>query len=377
MNWSPHATRLALSAAPRGSRWRKPIADTPRHLFVPRWWQRGAEGWSLQDGASDTRHWLDAAYSDTSMVTRVGPHHADDALPGDHPVGRPTSSATLPSLVVKMFRLAHLNDGDQLLDLGAGSGYGTALATRRLGAAQVTAVDVDPYLVEAARQRLTALDLHPTMKTADATKALDGTYDRIVATVALRPIPESVLGALRPGGRLVTTLAGTSLIITAEKEADGGATGRVEWDRAGFMVTRHDQDYPPGLDKTFAVAWESPGEEVTTGPYPVVDVDNAWDLASMLSVTAPDIEHDYREDGDQRTAVMVHPDGSWARATALGRERPTVHQSGPQRLWDTLDRIRSDWLAVGELPVRGARAFIEPNGTIILARGKWHTKVAA
>jgi hypothetical protein len=52
------------------------------------------------------------------------------------------------------------------------------------------------------------------------------------------------LAALRPGGRLVTTISGTALILTADKTDDGGVTGRIEWDRAGFMHTRTGADYP-------------------------------------------------------------------------------------------------------------------------------------
>jgi hypothetical protein len=70
---------------------------------------------------------------------------------------------------------------------------------------------------------------------------------------------------------------------------------------------------------------------------------------------------------------MAHADGSWARATATGSERPTVHQGGPRRLWDVLDEIRACWLQHGELPVRGARVRIMPDGCTRLARGTWHT----
>jgi hypothetical protein len=45
----------------------------------------------------------------------------------------------------------------------------------------------------------------------------------------------------------VTTIAGTTLILTADKIRDGGAVGRIEWDRAGFMPARAGADYPPAL----------------------------------------------------------------------------------------------------------------------------------
>ncbi|XVV33064.1 hypothetical protein ACQPXT_01665 [Streptomyces sp. CA-100214] len=47
----------------------------------------------------------------------------------------------------------------------------------------------------------------------------------MVATVAVRTVPGGRLTGLRTGGRLVTTIAGTSLIITAEKRADGATVG--------------------------------------------------------------------------------------------------------------------------------------------------------
>ncbi|MBK6013756.1 methyltransferase domain-containing protein [Streptomyces sp. MBT53] len=379
MIWETAAGNLANRVTHRASRWRGPVARTPRHLFVPQWWEVDEGQWTLREPGNEDE-WFRAAYADRSLVTRVGRFHADCAKPDDHPAGRPTSSATLPSLVVGMFQHARLEDGDELLDIGTGSGYGTALAAHRLGADAVTSVDVDQYLVETARDRLDLMGLRPTVEAIDATGPLPflpKTFDRIVATVAVRSIPASWLMAMSNGGRLVATIAGTSLLVTADKQPDGGASGRVEWDRAGFMHARHGADYPPALSVLLTTASEQEGEEVTTGPYPVVDVTNAWDLDSMLSLTAPGIEHDYRTNGDQRIAVMAHADGSWARATAVGDERPVVHQGGPRRLWDLLDEARAYWLSHGELPVRGARVIIKPDGTTVLARGGWHVKLTS
>ncbi|MEV5506501.1 methyltransferase domain-containing protein [Streptomyces orinoci] len=378
MNWQHHAEALAEAVAHRSSRWHPLVATTPRHIFIPRWWERDGDGYALHVPQND-EEWLPATYADKSLVTRVGPLHADHAKPDEHPTGRPTSSATLPSLVINMHRHACLDPADSLLYIGTGSGYGTALAARYLAhPEQVTSVDVDPYLVAAARDRLDATGLQPHVMTVDATGPLPlkaGSVDRIVSMVSVRTIPPSWLDALCPGGRLVTTIAGTSLLVTAEKNPDGGATGRVQWDRAGFMPVRHGDDYPPGLNALLHTAEQQEGEDVTTGPYPVVDVEQAWDLDSMLSVTAPGIVHRYRQDGEQRTAIMAHPDGSWARATATGAGRPTVHQGGPRRLWNILDEVRAYWLSNGELPVRGARVLVNAEGRTILARGGWHVKL--
>jgi hypothetical protein len=77
-----------------------------------------------------------------------------------------------------------------------------------------------------------------------------------------------------------------------------------------------------------------------------------------------------------RTAIMTHPDGSWARATGRRGEAPTVHQKGPRRLWDEFDGIRRDWLTDGELPGHGATVVIDPDGTMHLSHRTWRTTLA-
>ncbi|MBT2505551.1 methyltransferase domain-containing protein [Streptomyces sp. ISL-98] len=378
MDWEQHAVRLADQVTDPDSRWLAPVARTARHELVPRWWEADEHGvWVLRDGAADPAAWMKAAYSDRSLVTRVGPLHADHAKPGDHPEGLPTSSATLPSLVVRMLRHGRLGDGLDLLDVGTGAGGLTAYAARRIGDRHVTSVDVDRYLTSAAAERLARMGLHPQFLAVDATATIPGTYDRIIATVALQPGPglRTMLGALREGGRLVTTLARTSLILTGWKHANGEVVGRIERDTAGFMLTRSGEDYPPALAGLFALAREADGDETSTGRYPVLDVANAWEVRSMLEVTAPGTELDFRQDSNRRTAYLVHPDGSWARASAERFEPPTVHQGGLQRLWTVLERVRNRLNVEGGLPLYGSSARITPDGVCHLSRGKWRASM--
>lgn len=256
--------------------------------------------------------------------------------------------------------------------MATGSGYSTALACRQLGDDLVTTLDVDPYLTEVAAQRLDRIGRHPTVVTADAGQELPGVFDRIVSMVSMPRIPASWLAALAPGGRLVTTLTSTGLIVTADKTEDGGATGRVEWDRAAFMAARTGDDYPPALNGLFATARTAEGQ-VTVSPFPVLDVMQAWEVWSLLSLTAPGIEHrNGTADDGSRITWMLHPDGSWARAhTERGERTTTVHQGGPRRLYDLLEQIRWRWLEHGELPVYGARVAITPDGKTTLSRGGW------
>lgn len=369
-DWASHARALADRVSHRGSRWYEPIARTPRHAFVPAWWEREDDEWVLRRGP------LARTYTDRSLVTRVGPLHADHADPAAHPGGRPTSSSTQPSLALRMYRYAQLADGLDVLEVGTGSGYGTALLCHRHTKGRITTVDVDPYLTKAGAGRFDALGLHPKVHTLDATGPLPGAYHRIVSTVAVRPIPAAWLEALPLGGRLVTTITGTWMILTATKTKDG-FFGQVERDWAGFMNTRSGDDYDPDDGPSFDAIRGLEGEQVRLGSYPLVDVAEAPELSTLLGIAAPGIRHYYQRDEDGlATALMTHPDGSWARAEAVGPNLPVVQQGGPRRLWDELDRVRTDWLATGHTPWLGASAMILEDGTVKLRRGDWRATIS-
>jgi protein-L-isoaspartate O-methyltransferase len=372
-DWQTAAERLARTLSTPGPGWFRALSHVPRHRFVPRWFSSGPTGWTVTDGPADEKAWVAAAYADTTLVTRVGVVHADHAAADSPVVGVPTSSSTNPGLVTAMFRHGRMSHGTRLMDMATGSGYSAALAAYRLGDANVTTMDIDHYLTEAAAERLHSIGLRPQVVTGDAAGELPDQYDRIVSMVSVPRIPASWLSALRPAGRLVTTLANTGLILTADKKPDGGATGRIEWDRAAFMSARTAADYPAMLNSMFADVREQDGEDITQSPYPVINVPQAWEVWSMLTVTAPGIEHRLQLDEDgQITAWMVHADGSWARATMpAGATGATVHQAGPRRLWDILDQIRRRWLHEGSLPVYGAKVTITPDGETTLRRGQW------
>jgi protein-L-isoaspartate O-methyltransferase len=380
MNWQPYASRLADAVTDQEPDWRQAFAETPRHLLIPHWFANvgypaGDSGWRLRHGPPDEGAWLRAAYSDQTLVTRVGPLHADHAGPDDEPAGNLTSSSTYPSLVMRMFRHLGVEDDSAVLDVGTGSGYSCALLTRRLGEGQVTSIDVDPYLVKAAAGRLDAMGMHPEVINCDARDPLPGSYDRLVSMVSVRPFPASWLAALKPGGRLVAVIAGTSVIVVARKTADGYARGRLARDVAMFMSTRSGADYPPRLSELLDATRDSEGDVVSQSAYPVAN--GSWVVQSMLELIAPGIQHHYQQDGDgRRTVRLVHDDGSWARATAMFTDSPVVHQGGPRRLWDLFEEVRHHWLAHGVFPLHEAEVTVAPDGTCQLERGSWRLTVS-
>jgi protein-L-isoaspartate O-methyltransferase len=370
--WTGAAKALADKVTADAPAWHDTVSNTPRHRLVPRWWQRipdsPTQEWELVDLPEDSPERLHAAYTDETLVTRVGPTHADHATPGEHGKGDPTSSSTLPGLIVSMAHRLDMKPGHKVLDVGTGSGYSAALFACRFGDENVTSVDVDPYLVEAARNRLAEFGRTPRVEAIDATGELPDTeYDRIMATVSVRPVPPSWLRALRPGGRLVTTIAHTALLITADMGTDGIARGTVQPDPATFMETRQEADYPAKLHSVFVSARVREGDDVRTPDGPIPDLWQEWPLRWLFELDTPGVETraaTYPGDG-RRVVWLLAGDGSWARAE--DGATPLIHQGGPRRLWDDLERVRRKWEENNRFSLHTMRAELSPEGSHLLS----------
>ena len=112
--------------------------------------------------------------------------------------------------------------GDQVLDLGTGSGI-LAIAAIKLGAERVVALDIDPQAIQSARQNLRrtkVLDkVNLALGTVPHPVAQAGAFDLAVANVSARGVSERgqfIFPALRPGGLLVAS----GILRNQEDEVD-------------------------------------------------------------------------------------------------------------------------------------------------------------
>lgn len=98
-----------------------------------------------------------------------------------------------------------------LLEIGAGAGANTAMVAAAHPATTITATDVDPAMVAAARARLTDFGDQITVEQADTTRLPfnDGNFDAAVSLLMLHHVLDwqkaiqELARVLRPGGRLV------------------------------------------------------------------------------------------------------------------------------------------------------------------------------
>jgi protein-L-isoaspartate O-methyltransferase len=205
---------LADTLAGKGSltepAWRRSVEAVPREAFLgPAVFRQSGTVWQpvhREQVGEDA--WLRLACTDETLVTQVdGTDAADTRIPI---AGRPTSSSTLPSLVVRMVELAGLREGDTVLEIGTGTGYSTALLCHRLGERQVTSVEYDPVLAGRAAARLQQAGYAPHLVVGDGLRGHqdNAEYDAVVATCAVRTVPVAWLRQVRDGGTLTTTLSG-------------------------------------------------------------------------------------------------------------------------------------------------------------------------
>jgi len=109
-----------------------------------------------------------------------------------------------PYIVAYMTELLDPQPTDRVLEIGAGSGYQTAILAKL--AAHVYAVEIVGPLVERAREVLDALEItNVSLKHDDGVEAWleEAPFDRILMACAPPELPEHLKAQLADGGRLV------------------------------------------------------------------------------------------------------------------------------------------------------------------------------
>ena len=165
----------------------------PRHRFVPADWQAQA--------------------------------YADGPLPiGD---GQTISQ---PYVVAKMTELLRLRPADRVFELGTGSGYQAAVASRLCE--HVYSVEIQPRLAERAGRLLRDLGYaNVSVRAGDGFRGWPeaAPFDAMLITAAVPKLPDELLKQLKAGGRAVLPVGptfGVQDLILIEKAADGKTVTR-------------------------------------------------------------------------------------------------------------------------------------------------------
>ncbi|GLK83568.1 protein-L-isoaspartate O-methyltransferase family protein [Ancylobacter defluvii] len=148
--------------------------------------------------------------------------------------GAPARYLMEPMVLAKLLQAAEIGDGDLVLDVGASSGYSTAVLAKLAG--QVVALEEDAELADRGAGVLTDLGLLNAAYVKGALTAGwpgEAPYDAILLNGSVDEAPQTLLSQLKPGGRLVAVVgrgrAGRATVFT---NTAGGIGSRVVFDAA-------------------------------------------------------------------------------------------------------------------------------------------------
>ena len=156
---------------------------------------------------------LDAAFAATPRTQYLpASQHRFAALDLPLPIGE-GQTCSQPATVRRMLTLLDVRPGQHVLDVGAGSGWTTALLGRLVGpTGSVVGVELDPTLAAQAAARVTATG----MGWVRVEQALAGQlgwpdqapYDRVLVSAEAADLPGDLLAQMAPDAVLVLPVAG-------------------------------------------------------------------------------------------------------------------------------------------------------------------------
>jgi protein-L-isoaspartate(D-aspartate) O-methyltransferase len=164
---------------------------------------------------------MDAVAEAFAAVPRAGFLREGDrgraAFDGPLPIGRGQTSSQ-PRTVEDMLRLLAVEPGQRVLDVGAGSGWTTALLGHLVGpTGVVVGVEIEPGLAcwGEGNVRRTSY-AWASVRAADPEVLgfpAGAPYDRILVSAAAREVPEELVGQLADGGRMVLPVDGRMTLV--------------------------------------------------------------------------------------------------------------------------------------------------------------------
>jgi protein-L-isoaspartate(D-aspartate) O-methyltransferase len=177
------------------------VSQVPRHLFVP----------------ESVRH---RAYEDAALPLTAG------------------QTISQPWVQARSLELLRLSGKERVLEVGAGSGYQTALLT--MLASAVFAIERVPALAHQARAALELAGIRTVnMMIGDGTLGWRAyaPYNGILVAAGSPDVPAPLVEQLAPGGRMVVPVGPSDrqALTLVERSLDGGTVSRAEISGVRFV----------------------------------------------------------------------------------------------------------------------------------------------
>ena len=360
--------RSLLKDGSMSADWADSFEAVPHRAFLPgEFWafdmKAGSSVYVSRDDEPDAWERY-AAATNFPLITQWD----DGKHTGREPGRVSTSSSSEPRVVAGYLRDARISPPVRVLLVGTGTGWDTGLLSYRLGGGNVFSVEVDAAVTAAARTRLTALGLHPTVVCADGSLGYSAgaPYDRVIVTAGVRQVDPALLEQSREGGLILapwgTHYDNGDALVRLSVGADGSASGpflrmvefmklrdqRLDWDRFGGHV----REFPGDAAVSSTVLTPS-------------DLGERWTSARFVTgLAVPDCTHVHNKaNGHIRVRFFGLSDLSWACAEFQpGELTGTVYQHGPRHLWDEVKRALRWWTDQGRPLLDSFGLTVTPTG---------------
>jgi SAM-dependent methyltransferase len=247
------------------------------------------------------------------------------------------------SVVEGVVRRAGLQAGEQVLDLGSGTGAVAILAASLVGAAgHVTGVDISREMLALARERAIALGLRNLTCCEGRAEAIPGDSaccDVLLASLSLMYVIDRAAAAreiarvLRPGGRFVAA----------------AWSGPADCDIVWFQQTAGNFAPPPPVPGVGPGALADPGPlltqlaeagvqarvETEVLGFDFDDFESAWTI--LAGVTTAALAPERREEAKAAVRALMWPGGDGPRHFRntthfiVGSSLPRAHDAAPSR----------------------------------------------
>ena len=360
------ADALVAGGAVRSPWLRRAFEDIPREVFVPRFYHRSQSGQKVLVEGTDPaqrEQWLRGVYTDEALTTQLTP--APDLV---DPAGAPTSSSSMPTVMAGMLEALDLQPGHRILEIGTGTGYNAALLCHRVGASNVTSVELDPALADAARHALAELSLHPRVHAGNGAAGLAAAapFDRIIVTASTGHVPPAWISQLTPTGTIVVDLRGglTGCLLRLTVTEPDVVQGSFVNLPGAFMPLRTRLDSPHRDGESWDVVLDQRNPQHGTTPVnpALVTQNKSLRFITQLHLAGRRLRG-FALDGPEISGHST--DGSWF-TTGLHPDHGLypVAQGGPQRLWDTVETSHHTWQHLGD-PAIEQFGVTAPNDTAL------------
>jgi protein-L-isoaspartate(D-aspartate) O-methyltransferase len=173
----------------------------------------------------------------------VGSAYEDQPLPIPH-----DQVTTQPSLAAVMIEALELKSSDQVLEVGSGYGFQTALLSRLC--AHVTSIEIWDDLADVARRNLTTHVIENVeVVVGDGSLGVPdrAPFDAVLVSGAFTSVPEPLVDQLVDGGRLIQPIGGGGAeMVTLFRKSEGRLVKVREVISARFVRLVGEEAFPGG-----------------------------------------------------------------------------------------------------------------------------------